>query len=110
MKPIRLVDSTVHLQQLFNFPVVVVFKYSLTCPVSAYAYREVIYFVTTHPATPVYGIPVQTHRPVATYLEKYTGVRHESPQVFVLYKGKVAAVASHGKVTAGFLTSEAGSE
>ena len=86
MGSIRLVESTKHLREVFAFSVVVVLKHSLTCPASACAYAEVLSFLEMHPATPVYIIHVQTHRPVARYLEKHTGVRHESPQVFVLNK------------------------
>jgi bacillithiol system protein YtxJ len=78
------VNTAEQLHKLFALPIVVVMKHSLTCPVSASAYEEVLTFVETYPAVPVYVIPVQTHRRAAKYLAKHTGVRHESPQVLVL--------------------------
>ena len=106
MKSIRQVDSAEHLQELFALSLVVFLKHSLTCPASASAYEEVKSFVKTYPAVPVYVIPVQTHRGAATYLAKHTGVRHESPQVLVFYRGRVSAVASHFEITARFLKSK----
>jgi bacillithiol system protein YtxJ len=103
MTLIRQVDSAEHLKELFALPHVVVLKHSLTCPASASAYEEVKKFVRSYPSVPVYVIPVQTHRGAATYLAKHTGVRHESPQVLVLNRGRVTAVASHFGITASFL-------
>jgi bacillithiol system protein YtxJ len=106
MTLIRQVDSAEHLKELFALPHAVVLKHSLTCRASASAYEEVKSFAKTYPAVPVYIIPVQTHRGAATYLAKHTGVRHESPQVLVLKRGTVSAVASHSGITARFLKSK----
>jgi bacillithiol system protein YtxJ len=106
MNLIRQVGSAEHLDELFALPHVVVLKHSLTCPASACAYEEVKTFVKTYPTVPVYVIPVQTHRRAATYLAKHTGVRHESPQVFILNRGRVSAVASHFGITGRFLKSK----
>ena len=106
MTLIRQVDSAEHLKELFALPHIVVLKHSLTCRASASAYEEVNSFANTYPAVPVYVIPVQTHRGAATYLAKHTGVRHESPQVLVLKRGTVSAVASHCEITVRFLKSK----
>ena len=105
MMSIRQVDSAKHLQELFALSLVIVLKHSVTCSASAYAYEEVMNFVKAYPTVPVYVIPVQTHRRAATYLAKYTGVRHESPQVMILKRGRVSAVATHSGITARFLRS-----
>ncbi len=45
-------------------------------------------------------IDVIRSRPVSNYLADKAGVRHESPQIFVIKNGEVVWQASHGMVTA----------
>ena len=74
---------------------VVIFKHSTTCSVSAAAYDEMRQFVGE-----VCLIEVQRARELSKEVETKTGVRHETPQVIVIEKGKVVWNASHWKVTA----------
>jgi bacillithiol system protein YtxJ len=74
---------------------VVIFKHSTTCPVSAAAYDEMEQF-----AGEVVLVEVQRARALSVEIEKRTGIRHESPQVLVLENGKVVWNASHFKVKA----------
>ena len=74
---------------------VVIFKHSLTCPVSSAAYDEMEQF-----AGEVVLVEVQLARELSREIEKRTGIRHESPQVLVLENGKVVWNASHFKVKA----------
>src|SRR5215210_730320 len=76
---------------------VVLFKHSTTCPISARAYREMS---RLNDAPEVALIVVQTARPVSDEVAQRTGVRHESPQAFVLRDGKVVWSASHFDITA----------
>ncbi len=74
---------------------VVLFKHSLTCPISANAYDEM-----THVGGDVGLVVVQSARDVSREVETRTGVRHESPQALVLRDGEVVWSASHWNVTA----------
>ena len=74
---------------------VVIFKHSITCPVSSAAYFEMEQF-----AGEVVLVEVQRARELSREIEKRTGIRHESPQVLVLEYGKVIWNASHFKVKA----------
>jgi bacillithiol system protein YtxJ len=74
---------------------VVVFKHSPTCPISAAAYVEMSRFDGD-----VAVVEVQRARSLSQEIERRTGVAHESPQVLVLRKGKVVWNASHWKVKA----------
>ena len=74
---------------------VVIFKHSLTCPISARAYDEMGAF-----AGEVALIEVQRARELSTEIENRLGVAHESPQVIVLRNGQVAWNASHFEITA----------
>ena len=74
---------------------VVIFKHSLTCPISSAAYEQM-----TGYDGEVALIEVQLARQLSNEIENKLGVPHESPQVIVLSKGEVAWNASHFKITA----------
>jgi len=73
----------------------VIFKHSLTCPISSAAYEQMSRFQGE-----VALIEVQNARQLSNDIENQLGVPHESPQVIVLNKGQVAWNASHFKITA----------
>lgn len=73
----------------------VIFKHSLTCPISAAAYDQMTRFDGE-----VALVEVQVAGPLSKEIEQRLGVRHESPQVLVLNKGQVTWTASHFKITA----------
>lgn len=74
---------------------VVIFKHSLTCPISAAAYEQMAEFEGE-----VALVEVQRARELSNEIEKRLGVAHESPQAIVLRNGKVVWNASHFKITA----------
>lgn len=74
---------------------VVVFKHSLTCPISARAYEQMAEFEGE-----VALIEVQQAPELSREIESRLGVAHESPQVIVLRNGEVVWSASHFDVTA----------
>ena len=74
---------------------IVIFKHSLTCPISSAAYEQM-----TRYDGEVTLIEVQVARQLSNEIESRLGVPHESPQVIVVSKGKVAWDASHFKITA----------
>ncbi len=69
-----------------------VFKHSTTCPVSSTAYRE---FDGCTTDIPKYFVKVQDSRPVSNEIESDLGVRHASPQLFLLKDGKALWQATH---------------
>jgi bacillithiol system protein YtxJ len=78
---------------------VVIFKHSLTCPISSAAYEQMEKFQGE-----VALVEVQLARALSAEIENRLGVAHESPQVIVLNKGHVAWNASHFKITAEAVT------
>jgi bacillithiol system protein YtxJ len=74
---------------------VVIFKHSLTCPISAAAYQQMAKYEGE-----VDLVEVQRARELSDEIENQLGVTHESPQVLVLRNGQVAWSASHFKITA----------
>jgi bacillithiol system protein YtxJ len=73
---------------------VVLFKHSLTCPISSAAYQEMSDFEGD-----VSLIVVQRARDVSREVETLTGIRHESPQAIVLRNGHAVWNVSHWKIT-----------
>lgn len=73
---------------------VVIFKHSLTCPISAAAYDQMAAFDGE-----VALLEVQRARELSREVENRLGVAHESPQVIVLRNGQVVWNASHFKIT-----------
>ncbi|MDQ3907829.1 MAG: bacillithiol system redox-active protein YtxJ [Acidobacteriota bacterium] len=78
---------------------VVVFKHSTTCPISARAYRQMSQ-LDRERVGEVALVVVQHARDVSSEIARRTGVRHESPQAFVLRDGKSVWDASHFDITA----------
>jgi len=74
---------------------IVIFKHSLTCPISAGAYQEMVEFEGE-----VVLVEVQRARALSMEIESRLGVMHESPQVIVLRNGQVVWNASHFRITA----------
>ena len=81
---------------------VLLFKHSITCPISARAFRE----FKSHIETPLPGviynlITVQSARRVSDEIESRLNVRHESPQAILVRNGQQVWNASHFSITAG---------
>jgi bacillithiol system protein YtxJ len=74
---------------------VVLFKHSLTCPISARAYREMKRYDGE-----VALVVVQDAREVSRAIATATGIRHESPQAIILRNGRPVWSASHYDITA----------
>ncbi|HZS44024.1 MAG TPA: bacillithiol system redox-active protein YtxJ [Blastocatellia bacterium] len=88
---------------------VILFKHSLTCPISAHAFREMNKFQAEgSDEGPIVGpiispiirmIVVQRSRSISDAVANQLGVRHESPQVILVRNGKAVWHASHYDIT-----------
>lgn len=96
MDPVR---DEQELARAFEEPWAVLFKHSTRCPVSTLAHREVAAFRRRHPEAAVYVVHVVEQRRLSDAVAARTGVRHESPQAFVLVNGGVVWTDSHEGVT-----------
>ena len=88
---------------------VLIFKHSLTCPISHAAFSEFQRFLTAGAPADlrVELIEVQNARPAAQRVAELTGVRHESPQALLLAGGEVLWHRSHWEITAKSLATAA---
>ena len=77
------------------------FKHSLTCPVSGAAHAEVRGYLEREPAegTDYWLIAVQRARPVSNAVAERVAVRHESPQAILVSGEKAVWNASHWEIT-----------
>jgi bacillithiol system protein YtxJ len=86
-------DSVDKLEQMFarSFAApVAVFKHSNSCGISAGVYRMV-----GEIDAEIDLIIVQKNRDVSDLLAERTGIRHESPQAFIIRDGRAVYHASH---------------
>lgn len=84
------------------------FKHSLTCPISGTAFREYEKFLAERSDSEETGfglIEIQNSRPLSAAVTERTGVRHESPQALLIRNGEVTWHASHFKIRADSLAS-----
>jgi bacillithiol system protein YtxJ len=91
-------SSSEQLEELFeksNEKPVVLFKHSVTCPISTNVYSEV-----SDVENDVNLVIVQRARDISNEIARKTGIRHESPQAIVLKNGKAVYHASHYDITA----------
>jgi bacillithiol system protein YtxJ len=88
--------------------VVMLFKHSPICPVSARALSEWQAFTAAHPDVPTLFVDVIADRPVARGLAQECGVAHASPQAILFRDGRAAWDASHDDITADSLARAAG--
>lgn len=79
---------------------VVLYKHSLTCPISHAAYEEMSLLKNE----PIRMVVVQDARAVSNEIAQRTGVRHESPQTIILRDGSVVWHASHYDITKSSVT------
>jgi bacillithiol system protein YtxJ len=92
------------LADVYTRPCAILFKHSPTCAVSMFANSQVENFKARHPTIPVYTVMVRSQRTLSEQIAAWAKVRHESPQVIVLRQGEVVSTASHGEVTAEYLS------
>lgn len=74
---------------------IVLFKHSLTCPISHAAYEEMSLINREE----INLIVVQDARAISNDIANRTGIKHESPQAFIVKDGEVAWHSSHYDIT-----------
>ncbi|MGO4889863.1 bacillithiol system redox-active protein YtxJ [Anaerobacillus sp. MEB173] len=74
------------------------FKHSTTCPISAKAHEEVVGFVDESGISAAIVLVIED-RPVSNRIAEDFGIKHESPQIFLLEDGNVRWNTSHWKIT-----------
>lgn len=98
LKSIKQLDNA--LDESLERPVLL-FKHSLTCPISSRAYRELqSYLGNADPRISYKLITVQTARSVSDEAASRLQIEHESPQAILVRDGRELWKASHYDITA----------
>jgi monothiol bacilliredoxin len=93
----RLIDES-------NERPVMLFKHSLTCPISARAFREFQFYLEHADSRVSHNlIIVQVARNVSNKAATILKLRHESPQAILIWQGREIWNASHNAITAASL-------
>lgn len=88
--PIRSAETLNALFEDSHRKPMVLFKHSSACGISAHVLEGI-----SSVETEVHVVVVQSHRELSNEIERLTGHRHQSPQVFVIKNGKPVYHASH---------------
>ncbi len=91
------INSPEELENLFQKSAdapVILFKHSVTCPISANVFDEV-----SEVDAEINLVVMQESRNISTLIAEKTGIRHESPQAIILRDGKPVYHASHYDIT-----------
>jgi len=94
------IETDDDLSQVWAEPLAVIYKHSPICHRSVTSRVEVDRFSTEHPEIPVFQIDVIAQRSVSNLVAERFGIRHESPQAFVVRDGSPTWYGSHQNVTA----------
>lgn len=94
--------KTTHLSEILeksNESPVIIFKYSSECgssPRLSIEFQKAIdEKIIIHP---VYIVVIQNHRTLSNKIEELFQIKHESPQIIILSKGKVTYTAHHRNI------------
>jgi bacillithiol system protein YtxJ len=74
------------------------FLHDWSCPISERAEDQILRLAET-----IHTVDVTRLHELNRYIARVTGVRHESPQVFVFHRGRPVFDASHGRIRADVL-------
>jgi bacillithiol system protein YtxJ len=84
-----------------NTQPVLLFKHSSSCPLSVYAFRQLMNFLEKDALYLTCGVViVQRARHVSNEIASRLNVVHESPQVILIENGRAVWHESHNKITA----------
>ncbi len=93
------IESAEQLENLFQKSAdapVILFKHSVTCPISSNVFNDVAAGLDAE----INLVIMQEARSISNLIAEKTGIRHESPQAIVLQNGKAIYHASHYDITA----------
>lgn len=98
MIPWKQLEDVGQIDQLFNLShqtPVVIFKHSSSCGTSAMVLDRLESSSDNHTEFTWYFLDLLAHRDVSNAIADKAGVRHESPQIIILFQGKTLYHRSH---------------
>ncbi len=92
------IETEEQLSELLQKDTFLLFKHSLTCPVSAEAFREYQKFTEEHPKLDTAFLAVQEARPLSNFVAESFDIKHQSPQAIYFKEGKPTWNDSHWRI------------
>ncbi len=92
------IQDRAELETALDAELYLLFKHSLVCPVSRWAFDEYEAFVKAHPEVATGWIDVRGQQEWSRWIAEKTGVVHQSPQALLIRGGKVIWDASHDEI------------
>ena len=99
-------DTAADLDAAFAAPAALLFKNSMTCPISAAARQEMRVLLERRPDVPLHVVDVHARADLSREIARRTGVQHDSPQVILLTHGTPRWYATHYAIHAGDIADE----
>jgi len=78
---------------------VLIYIHSISCGISSMALTHINKFNLKNQKTIIYQVIVQEDKPMSDTIEKRLQVKHESPQLILINKGKLISVLNHFDIT-----------
>lgn len=100
MMTLNKIENEEQFNQLLKEDTFLLFKHSLTCPISAEAFQEYQTFIQEHPTLPTAYLAVQEARPLSNYVAETFEIKHQSPQAIFFKKGEPTWNESHWRIKA----------
>lgn len=98
MMTLTKIETEEQLNELLQKDTFLLFKHSLTCPVSAEAFEEYQTFTAEHPELDTAYLAVQEARSLSTYVAETFAIKHQSPQAIFFKKGEPTWNDSHWRI------------
>lgn len=100
MSHFRTIESEADIQAALSAELALIYKHSPHCGLSSIARVEMVWFAQGNPEVPIWTVDVIHQRSLSDDIAARFGIRHESPQVILLRRGRPVFDASHRGVSA----------
>ncbi|MGE7877470.1 bacillithiol system redox-active protein YtxJ [Peribacillus muralis] len=93
------IESEEQFIDLLNEDTFLLFKHSLTCPVSAEAHEQYEKYIAGNEQLKTAYLAVQEARPLSNHVAETFDIKHQSPQAILFKNGKPVWNESHWRIT-----------
>ncbi|MFJ7829170.1 bacillithiol system redox-active protein YtxJ [Peribacillus sp. NPDC097264] len=93
------IETEQQFNELVTEDLFLLFKHSVTCPVSAEAFEHYQKFIAEHPELKTAYLAVQEARPLSNHVAETFEIKHQSPQAILFKNGTPTWNESHWRIT-----------
>ncbi|MEI2469900.1 bacillithiol system redox-active protein YtxJ [Peribacillus frigoritolerans] len=93
------IETEEQFNELLKEDTFLLFKHSVTCPVSAEAFEQYERYILGNEQLITAYLAVQEARPLSNYVAETFDVKHQSPQAILFKGGKPVWNESHWRIT-----------